>query len=163
MDWRQTKTVRAPQIAGDNTAPDLPDYDFEGDDRILDGDGIHGAIFDMGVDEFMLSLVEVEVDITPSTPSNVIQLGPGADVPVAILSTGEFDADSVDPGTVVFAGAKQQDWSLADVDGDGDDDMLLTFDPRHLELDVDDREATLTGETFDGRLIEGTDRVLIKE
>jgi hypothetical protein len=35
--------------------------------------------------------------------------------------------------------------------------------PRHLELDVNDREATLTGETFDGRLIQGPDRVTIKE
>jgi len=32
-------------------APDLPDYDFEGDDRILDGDGNGTAIVDMGVDE----------------------------------------------------------------------------------------------------------------
>jgi len=37
--------------AGDNDAPDLPPYDFEGDDRILDGDGIGMAIVDMGVDE----------------------------------------------------------------------------------------------------------------
>ncbi len=149
--------------AGDNTAPDLPDYDFEGDDRILDGDGNGEATVDMGLDEFIPILVEVEIDITPSTPSNVIELGPGADVPVAILTTGGFDATSVDPSTVVFAGAKQHGWSLVDVDGDGDDDLLLAFDPRHLELDVDDREAILTGETFDGRFIEGTDRVLLKE
>ena len=37
--------------AGDNTAPDLPAYDFEGDDRILDGDHDGTAIVDMGVDE----------------------------------------------------------------------------------------------------------------
>ena len=36
---------------GNNEAPDLPDYDFEGDDRILDGDGNVTAIVDMGVDE----------------------------------------------------------------------------------------------------------------
>ncbi len=149
--------------AGDNTTPDLPDYDFEGDDRIMDGDGNGEAIVDMGVDEFIPILVEVEIDITPSSPSNVIELGPGADVPVAILTTGGFDAADVDPGTVVFAGAKQHGWSLVDVDGDGDEDLLLIFDPRHLELDVDDNEATLTGETFDGRLIEGADRVKVKE
>ena len=149
--------------AGDNTAPDLPDYDFEGDDRILDGDANGESVVDMGVDEFILSLVEVQIDITPSTVSNVIELGPGADVPMAILTTGEFDAADVDPSTVVFAGARQRDWSLADVDGDGDDDLLLTFDPRHLELDVDDREAILTGETFDGVPIEGTDKVKVKE
>jgi hypothetical protein len=37
--------------AGDNDAPDLPDYDFEGDDRILDGDGNGTATVDMGIDE----------------------------------------------------------------------------------------------------------------
>ena len=36
---------------GNNDAPDLPSYDFEGDDRILDGDGDGTATVDMGVDE----------------------------------------------------------------------------------------------------------------
>ncbi len=37
--------------AGDNGAPDRPDYDFEGDPRILDGDGDGTPVVDMGVDE----------------------------------------------------------------------------------------------------------------
>jgi hypothetical protein len=37
--------------AGSNAAPDLPDYDFEGDYRILDGDTDGTATADMGVDE----------------------------------------------------------------------------------------------------------------
>jgi hypothetical protein len=37
--------------AGNNDAPYLPAYDFEGDTRILDGDGNVTAIVDMGVDE----------------------------------------------------------------------------------------------------------------
>ena len=36
---------------GDNDAPNLPLYDFEGDIRILDGDGDGTATVDMGVDE----------------------------------------------------------------------------------------------------------------
>jgi hypothetical protein len=36
---------------GDNLAPDLPDSDFEGDDRIVDGDDNGVATVDMGVDE----------------------------------------------------------------------------------------------------------------
>jgi hypothetical protein len=36
---------------GNNDAPDLPDYDFEGDPRILDGDGNVTRVVDMGVDE----------------------------------------------------------------------------------------------------------------
>ena len=37
--------------AGSNSAPSLPDYDFEGDNRILDGDGNGSVIADMGADE----------------------------------------------------------------------------------------------------------------
>jgi hypothetical protein len=37
--------------AGTNGAPCLPDYDFEGDDRIMDGDGDTVSIVDMGIDE----------------------------------------------------------------------------------------------------------------
>jgi len=37
--------------AGENTAPDLPLYDFEGDGRIVDGDGDGEPVVDMGVDE----------------------------------------------------------------------------------------------------------------
>jgi len=37
--------------SGDNSVLDLPEFDFEGDDRILDGDGDTTATVDMGVDE----------------------------------------------------------------------------------------------------------------
>jgi predicted outer membrane repeat protein len=37
---------------GDNSAPELPDYDFEGDGRILDGNEDGTATVDMGADEF---------------------------------------------------------------------------------------------------------------
>ena len=40
---------------GDNLASDLPEFDFEGDDRILDGDGDGVAIVDMGVDEVAIT------------------------------------------------------------------------------------------------------------
>ena len=40
---------------GYNAAPSLPDLDFEGDGRILDGDGNVTAIVDMGVDEVAIA------------------------------------------------------------------------------------------------------------
>ena len=39
--------------AGSNTAPSLPDTDFEGDSRIIDGNGDGVARVDMGVDEYL--------------------------------------------------------------------------------------------------------------
>ena len=47
--------------AGDNDAPYLPDYDFEGDDRIVDGDGNGTATVDMGVDEVVDGLPCLQV------------------------------------------------------------------------------------------------------
>ncbi len=45
-------TADSPCIdAGTNTAPDLPTLDFEGDARVIDGDGDGTATVDMGVDE----------------------------------------------------------------------------------------------------------------
>ena len=40
---------------GSNAAPDLPLYDFEGDDRVQDGDDDGTATVDMGVDEFAVA------------------------------------------------------------------------------------------------------------
>jgi len=152
--------------AGDNTASNLPAYDFEGDARILDGDGDEIAVIDMGMDEAVYSgsvVLEVEIDVRPTSNSNVINLGSRASLPVAILTTGEFDASTVDPDTVEFAGASVARSAAQDVDRDGDTDLVLYFKIQQLDLDEHSTEATLTGETYDGTLIEGTDRVKVKE
>jgi hypothetical protein len=46
--------------AGANAAPDLPDYDFEGDPRIIDGNNDGEPIVDMGVDEKPLYFVDAD-------------------------------------------------------------------------------------------------------
>ena len=47
--------------AGDNDAADLPEQDFEGDGRILDGDGDGTATVDMGIDEVRrIHFVDIE-------------------------------------------------------------------------------------------------------
>ncbi len=46
---------------GDNSAPSIPSTDFEGDPRIMDGDGDLVAVVDMGVDEYCIAAIEVEI------------------------------------------------------------------------------------------------------
>jgi hypothetical protein len=46
-----------------------------------------------------------------------------------------------------------------DVDGDGDSDLVFHFRLGDTDLSCDSTEGTLTGETFDGQSIEGTDSV----
>lgn len=109
-------------------------------------------------------MVDVEIDIRPDSDQNVINLGSGGVVPVAILTTADFDAGTVRPASVRFAGAAPRRWAMEDVDRDGDLDLLLNFKIQDLELDASSTEATLTGETFPhagGVLIEGTDGVRI--
>jgi hypothetical protein len=47
------------------------------------------------------------------------------------------------------------------VDGDGDLDLLFHFGTENLNLTEDSEYATLTGQTFDGHEITGTDSVQI--
>ena len=82
-------------------------------------------------------------------------------MPVAVLTTGDFDATTVDSDTVEFAGASPVRWTMEDVDGDGDTDLLFHFKTQELNLDKNSTEATLTGYTSGGEFIWGTDTVNI--
>ena len=106
-------------------------------------------------------LVMVGIDIKLGSAPNSINLGSKGVVPVAVLTTDDFDASSVDPDTVSFAGASPVRWAVEDVDGDGDTDLLLHFKTEDLNLNENSTEATLTGDTTDGKHIRGTDTVNI--
>ena len=104
---------------------------------------------------------QVEIDIKPGSYPNSINLKSKGVVPVAVLKTEDFDAETVDPTTVEFAGASPLRWTMCDVDGDGDEDMLFHFKTQELNLDENSTEAVLTGQTNDGDDISGTDDVRI--
>jgi hypothetical protein len=106
-------------------------------------------------------VIEVDIDLKPGSDPNSINLGSKGVVPVAVLTTDDFDASTFDPDTVLFAGAQPVRWTLEDVDGDGDLDLLFHFKTQELNLTEDSTEATLIGETLDGMQIEGTDTVNI--
>jgi hypothetical protein len=105
--------------------------------------------------------VSVSIDIKPGTFPNDINPSSRGRIPVAILTTDCFDAATVDALTVCFGldGAAAVHHALKDVDGDGDIDMILHFRTQDTGISAGDTEATLTGETTDGREIVGTDSV----
>jgi hypothetical protein len=84
----------------------------------------------------------VDIDIRPGSDSNSINLGARGLVPVAVLTTDDFDATTVDPVTVSFAGALPLRWATEDVDGDGDLNLLFHFKTRELQLDMTSTEGT---------------------
>jgi len=105
--------------------------------------------------------ITVPVDIKPGSDPNSINLKSKGVVPVAVLTTGDFDASMVDPSTVQFAGAFPLRWAMEDVAGDGDEDLLLHFKTQDLALNQNSTEATLTGETTGGMYVRGVDAVNI--
>jgi len=106
-------------------------------------------------------VIAVSIDIKPGSDPNSINLKSRGVVPVAVLTTDDFDASTVDPSTVLFADASPLRWALEDVDDDGDVDLLFHFKTQELELTGDSTEAALTGTTYDEQPIQGTDTVNI--
>ena len=116
---------------------------------------------------------EVIIDIKPGSEQNNINLKSRGVVPVAVLTTEDFDAVTIDPDSAEFAGAFPVRWKLADVDDDGDDDMMFHFRTQDLDLDQSSTEATLTAQLMvrmtaqsteqvsDGTIVAGTDEVQI--
>jgi hypothetical protein len=112
----------------------------------------------------------VEIDIKPGSYPNAINLGSQGLVPVAILSSEQFDANSVDPDTVELAGADVEVRGKSnrfmahqeDVDGDGLLDLVVQVATANLDpTSLQDGYAVLTGKTFDGQDIEGQDEITI--
>jgi len=94
------------------------------------------------------SSIYVDIDIKPGGDPNSINLRSKGVVPVALLTTIGFVATTIDPETVIFAGAMPIKWSTKDVDSDGDVDVVFHFKTRELNLDSSSTDATLTGKTF---------------
>jgi hypothetical protein len=112
-----------------------------------------------------IAAVSAPLDIKPGSDPNSININGRGVIPVAILTTDEFNAGDVNAGTVRFgpSGAYAEQYSLEDVDDDGDVDLILHFRTRDAGIGAGDTEAALTGETLEGWKIEGSDSVRVLE
>jgi probable HAF family extracellular repeat protein len=112
-----------------------------------------------------LSTTEVVIDIKPGSAINSVYLKSEGVIPVAILTTDDFDASTVDRDTVLFGvtgnEASPVHSALSDVDGDGDMDVIFHFNVMGTGLALGDTVAYLKGETLSGEPIEGSDSVNI--
>ncbi len=128
-----------------------------------------GGTFDFALSRYLVTTtIEVAIDIKPGSFPNSINLGSEGNVPVAILSTVDFDATTVDPLSVTLASApvrlKGKGTPMAsfeDVNLDGLLDLVVHVDATALALSETDVEAVLEGETFGGTPIQGVDTVKI--
>ena len=104
---------------------------------------------------------QVSIDIKPDSDKNPVSPSSKGKLKVAILTTDDFDASTVDAGSVQFGPSEAEPlwYRLDDVDYDGDLDLVLKFNTQETGIACGDTEATLTGETFGGQSITGADSI----
>ena len=115
-----------------------------------------------------VEIVEVGIDIKPGSDPNSINTKSKGTIPVAILSTTDFDAtQEVDKESLTF-GRTGDEESLAkctksneDVNDDGLDDVVCHFNTQDTGFQQGDTEGILKGQTVGGVPIEGRDAVRI--
>jgi hypothetical protein len=105
---------------------------------------------------------QVAIDFKTENKRNVINPRSMGRVWVAILSDSEFDAQQVDPMTVALGagGAVPDKYVSKYSNRDGMLDLVLRFKTPEIGLQCGDTDVTLTGETYAGEDIIGTDRVV---
>jgi len=122
-----------------------------------------GAGCDIGAFELEVTTVAVLIDIKPNAFPNRINPRSKDKIPVAVLTTGDFDAATVDPATVLFGAtgteASPVKSALKDFDRDGDTDLILHFKTNQTGIACGDTSASLTGETSGGQAVAGSDSI----
>jgi len=105
----------------------------------------------------------VDIDIKPGSDPNSVNPFSRGVIPVAILTSEDFDALTVDEDSVRFgpdeAEKRHKRAHVEDVDNDGDLDLLLHFRTQDTGIALGDTEACVTGETLLGVPIMGCDSV----
>jgi len=137
----------------------------------MDSDGyLFAGTYDRGVFrtiETTIPYTEVLLDVRPGATQNNVNLKAHGILPVAILTTGSFDALMVDPLRVRFGPGSAEEvhgrGHTEDVDGDGDLDLVLHFDIQASGIKAGDVTVSLVGRTFSGREIRGSDTIVIIE
>lgn len=110
------------------------------------------------------NVLNIQIDIKPGSFPNSINPGNKGVIPVAILTTSTFNATLVDPLSVRFGpgGATEihNTGHIEDVNGDGKNDLVLHFDTQSSGIHCGDTSASLTGQTFGGQAIKGSDSIV---
>lgn len=122
---------------------------------------IHNDVFGVFYEGTMPATQIITIAVKPGSaqPAPINPKSQGV-IPVAILSTGSFDATTVDPATVKFgvlgSEASSTQTSLEDVNGDGKLDMVLHFPTQNTGIVCGTTTVALTGQTTSGQPISGT-------
>ena len=123
----------------------------------------------------LICAIELAIDIKPGSDTNSINPRSRGTIPVAILSTDDFDSpDLVNCETLTFGSNGDEDsiarrrgkhdlphCSVEDANNDGLPDLVCHFKAQETGFESGDTEGILKGQTLDGIPIEGRDSVRI--
>ncbi len=115
------------------------------------------------------SATEVDIDIKPGSDPNCFNVNGHGVIPVAILGSDTFDANSIDSSTLLFGGlavrVRGKKGPLCGLEYSNEDSYLDLV--CHFEDDADawepvsESEASLEGELLDGTAFTGTDSICV--
>ena len=107
--------------------------------------------------------LEVDIDIKPENDDpKPINLRSRGVIPVAVLSSDFFDATTLVPETIEFAGAPVDMYHFEDIDSDGILDKVAQFRTQEVtDLTKGDTEACLKAYTSDGIGVQGCDSIRV--
>jgi Protein of unknown function (DUF1566) len=105
----------------------------------------------------------ITIDIKPGEFPNSINPRSKAKIAVAILTTDTFNPTTVNAATLRFGATGTEAIpvriAVEDVNGDGFSDLLLNFNTQDTDIQSGETSASLTGQTFNGQRIEGTNAI----
>lgn len=115
----------------------------------------------------------VFVDVEPGDPLNIVEFQRRGLITVAVVSTPDFDAADIEPGTVCFGDADTPAertctevhgrGHLIDVNRDRRPDLVLHFEVTETGIDLGDTRACLKGRTTGNIGVYGCDAVAPRE
>jgi hypothetical protein len=105
-----------------------------------------------------LDIPEVEIDVLPGDALNKVYPNKAGKLPVAVLSSAEFDATQIDPATLKFGlgeAAVADSVTISNVDGEYGADTTARFKVAESGIFCNDTEVALSGETYAGEAFTG--------
>jgi hypothetical protein len=108
----------------------------------------------------------VTIDVKPGDTPTVVERNRGGFLPVAILSTADFDATGTDPATIRIGPTGTEAAAArtmrSDVDRDNRADLMVLVRLQDLKITCETTAIRLTAELADGTAIEGSEDVSVE-